>query len=89
MENNGNQNTLRVLWDKASGDVDSYLVSLTLPGSNSIEKARSANSTDVMFDNLNPGKTYQVSVSTISGTLSNKTWITVKTGRYNLFKNLL
>ncbi|XP_050963599.1 receptor-type tyrosine-protein phosphatase beta [Labeo rohita] len=79
VENNGNQNTLRVLWDKASGDVDSYLVSLTLPGSNSIEKARSANSTDVMFDNLNPGKTYQVSVSTISGTLSNKTWITVKT----------
>ncbi|KAL0195321.1 hypothetical protein M9458_008893, partial [Cirrhinus mrigala] len=60
VENNGNQNTLRVLWDKASGDVDSYLVSLTLPGSNSIEKAMSANSTDVVFDNLSPGKTYQV-----------------------------
>ncbi|XP_073703352.1 receptor-type tyrosine-protein phosphatase beta [Garra rufa] len=79
VENNGNQNTLRVLWDKASGDVDSYLVSLTLPGSKSIEKAMSANSTDVVFDGLSSGKTYQVSVSTSSGTLSNKTWITAKT----------
>uniref|UniRef100_A0A672QMH2 protein-tyrosine-phosphatase n=1 Tax=Sinocyclocheilus grahami TaxID=75366 RepID=A0A672QMH2_SINGR len=79
VENNGDQNTLRVLWDKASGDVDSYLVSLTLPGSNSIEKALSPNSTDVVFDSLSPGKTYQVSVSTRSGTLSNKTRITVKT----------
>uniref|UniRef100_A0A671K126 protein-tyrosine-phosphatase n=1 Tax=Sinocyclocheilus anshuiensis TaxID=1608454 RepID=A0A671K126_9TELE len=79
VENNGNQKTLRVLWDKASGDVDSYLVNLTLHGSNSFEKAMSPNSTDVVFDSLSPGKTYQVSVSTRSGTLSNKTWITVKT----------
>ncbi|XP_043092464.1 receptor-type tyrosine-protein phosphatase beta [Puntigrus tetrazona] len=78
-ESNGNQKTLRVLWEKASGDVDSYLVNLTLPGSNSIEKAVSPNSTDVVFDSLSPGNTYQVSVSTRSGTLSNKTWITVKT----------
>ncbi|XP_067248539.1 receptor-type tyrosine-protein phosphatase beta isoform X3 [Chanodichthys erythropterus] len=80
VENNGNQNTLRVLWDKASGDVDSYLVNLTLPGSNSIEKDLSPSSTDVVFDSLSPGKSYQVSVSTRSGTLSNKTWITGKTG---------
>ncbi|XP_067248540.1 receptor-type tyrosine-protein phosphatase beta isoform X4 [Chanodichthys erythropterus] len=79
VENNGNQNTLRVLWDKASGDVDSYLVNLTLPGSNSIEKDLSPSSTDVVFDSLSPGKSYQVSVSTRSGTLSNKTWITGKT----------
>jgi len=78
--NTDNQTTLRVLWDKAFGDVDSYLVSLALPGSNSTEKALSPDSTDVMFDNLGPGKTYQVSVSTRSGTLSNKTWITGKTG---------
>uniref|UniRef100_A0A673N6K6 protein-tyrosine-phosphatase n=1 Tax=Sinocyclocheilus rhinocerous TaxID=307959 RepID=A0A673N6K6_9TELE len=70
---------VKVLWDKASGDVDSYLVNLTLHGSNSFEKAMSPNSTDVVFDSLSPGKTYQVSVSTRSGTLSNKTWITVKT----------
>lgn len=89
MENNGNQKTLRVLWDKASGDVDSYLVNMTLPGSNSIEKAMSPNNTDVVFDSLSPGKTYQVSVSTRSGTLSNQTWITVKTGKYKLLKNLL
>lgn len=76
--NNGDQ-TLRVLWDKAFGDVDSYLVSLALPDSNSIEKVLSPDSTDVIFDNLSPGKTYQVSVSTRSGTLSNKTWITRKT----------
>lgn len=79
--NNGNQKTLRVLWDKASGDVDSYHVNLTLPGSNSFEKAVSPNSTDVVFDSLSPGMTYQVSVSTRSGTLSNNTWITVKTGK--------
>ncbi len=89
MENNGSQKTLRVLWDKASGDVDSYLVNLTLPGSNSIEKAMSLNNTDVVFDSLSPGKTYQVAVSTRSGTLSNQTWITVKTGKYKLLKNLL
>uniref|UniRef100_A0A8C1ZYE0 protein-tyrosine-phosphatase n=1 Tax=Cyprinus carpio TaxID=7962 RepID=A0A8C1ZYE0_CYPCA len=80
VENNGNQKTLRVLWDKASGDVDSYLINLTLPGSNSFVKAMSPNSTDVVFDSLIPGKTYQVSVSTRSGTLSNNTQITVKTG---------
>uniref|UniRef100_A0A9J8AXI2 protein-tyrosine-phosphatase n=1 Tax=Cyprinus carpio carpio TaxID=630221 RepID=A0A9J8AXI2_CYPCA len=79
VENNGNQKTLRVLWDKASGDVDSYLINLTLPGSNSFVKAMSPNSTDVVFDSLIPGKTYQVSVSTRSGTLSNNTQITVKT----------
>uniref|UniRef100_A0A8C2CS76 protein-tyrosine-phosphatase n=1 Tax=Cyprinus carpio TaxID=7962 RepID=A0A8C2CS76_CYPCA len=79
VDNTGDQNTLRVLWDKASGDVDSYLVSLILPGSNSIEKVLSPNSTDVVFDSLSRGKTYQVSVSTRSGTLFNKTRITVKT----------
>uniref|UniRef100_A0A8C1V0B3 protein-tyrosine-phosphatase n=1 Tax=Cyprinus carpio TaxID=7962 RepID=A0A8C1V0B3_CYPCA len=77
VDNTGDQNTLRVLWDKASGDVDSYLVSLILPGSNSIEKVLSPNSTDVVFDSLSRGKTYQVSVSTRSGTLFNKTRITV------------
>uniref|UniRef100_A0A8C1GNS6 protein-tyrosine-phosphatase n=1 Tax=Cyprinus carpio TaxID=7962 RepID=A0A8C1GNS6_CYPCA len=65
VENNGNQKTLRVLWDKASGDVDSYLVNLTLPGSNSFVKAMSPNSTDVVFDSLIPGKTYQVSFKSL------------------------
>nr|ACN64933.1 protein tyrosine phosphatase [Danio rerio] len=77
-ENNSDQNSIRVLWDKASGDVDSYLVSLTTPGSSSIEKVLPPDNTDVVFENLSPGKSYQVSVSTRSGALSNKTWITGK-----------
>lgn len=84
VQNNGSQNILRVLWDKASGDVDSYLVSLTSLGSTPIKRKLSSDTTNVMFDNLSPGKTYQVSVNTISGQLSNQTWAIGKTsmGRF-------
>ncbi|XP_073725516.1 receptor-type tyrosine-protein phosphatase beta [Misgurnus anguillicaudatus] len=74
VEKNGNQNILKVLWDKASGDVDRYLVRLTSSKSTPIEKSVSSDTTEVIFDNLSPEKTYQVSVNTISGQLSNKMW---------------
>lgn len=85
VENNGSQNSLKVLWDKASGDVDSYIVSLTSPGSTPIKKKLSSETTNVMFDSLSPGKSYQVLVNTTSGHLSNQNWSTGKTGKGRLF----
>ncbi|XP_051544635.1 LOW QUALITY PROTEIN: receptor-type tyrosine-protein phosphatase beta-like [Myxocyprinus asiaticus] len=79
VENNGSQNNLQVLWDQASGDVDSYLVSVISPGSKPIEKSLSSDTTAVMIHDLIPGKAYQVSVNTRSGTLSNQTWVTGRT----------
>ncbi|KAI7790128.1 putative receptor-type tyrosine-protein phosphatase beta, partial [Triplophysa rosa] len=79
VENNGSQNILKVLWDKASGDVDSYIVSLTSPGSTPVKRKLSSDTTNVMFDSLSPGKSYQVLVNTTSGQLSNQNWSTGKT----------
>ncbi|TRY92037.1 hypothetical protein DNTS_026802 [Danionella cerebrum] len=79
VENNAQENTIRVLWDQASGDADSYLVTLTAPDLSSSVKVLSPDGTDVLFENLDAGRIYQVSISTRSGALFNTTRITART----------
>ncbi|XP_072528839.1 receptor-type tyrosine-protein phosphatase beta [Salminus brasiliensis] len=69
LDSNRNQTSLKVSWDPAPGDVDSYLVVLLAPGS--VPQNKTPDCTEALFHNLSPGHTYEVSVYTRSANLSN------------------
>ncbi|KAI1882070.1 hypothetical protein AGOR_G00246900 [Albula goreensis] len=66
--NNGSRDTLRATWSLATGDVDSYLVILYASGSVHQQSTLPSLTTQTLFSNLTPGREYQVSVRTKSGT---------------------
>uniref|UniRef100_A0A3B3QLF1 protein-tyrosine-phosphatase n=1 Tax=Paramormyrops kingsleyae TaxID=1676925 RepID=A0A3B3QLF1_9TELE len=68
--NNGSRDSLVAVWSLASGDVDSYLVSLTALGSRHQDSMLTPDTSSAVFSGLTPGRAYQVSVSTRSGELS-------------------
>ncbi|XP_030645845.1 receptor-type tyrosine-protein phosphatase beta [Chanos chanos] len=80
LENNSSQDSLKVSWDHALGDVDSYQVTLSAPGTIAEVKTLPPNTTDTLFVNLTPSLTYRVTVTTKSGELSNQTSISGNTG---------
>lgn len=80
MESNGSQTSLQVSWDHVPGDVDSYLVQLLSNDSSVQEQTLSPNTTRAQFDHLTPGSTYQASIYTRSGDLSNQVNVTAATG---------
>ncbi|KAL4641461.1 receptor-type tyrosine-protein phosphatase beta-like [Arapaima gigas] len=67
--NNNSQDSLVASWVQATGDVDSYLISLAAPGSPLQEKTLPPSISNVCFTGLTPGQVYQVSVRTLSGEL--------------------
>ncbi|KAK3517590.1 hypothetical protein QTP70_012946 [Hemibagrus guttatus] len=79
MENSGSQTSLQVSWDQAPGDVDTYLVQLLSSDSAVQEQTLSPNTTRAQFDHLTPGSTYQASIYTRSGELSNQVNVTATT----------
>ncbi|KAG9280543.1 receptor-type tyrosine-protein phosphatase beta [Astyanax mexicanus] len=76
LDNNGSQTSLKVSWNLAPGDVDSYLVVLS---SEAVSQEKTSDSTQAFFDYLSPGHTYQVSVYTRSADLTNRINVTGST----------
>ncbi|XP_029107946.1 receptor-type tyrosine-protein phosphatase beta-like isoform X3 [Scleropages formosus] len=69
LTNNNSQDSLVVLWSRAAGDVDSYLVSLTGPDSTPREKTVPPGICQAHFGGLTPGRLYHVRVRSRSGEL--------------------
>lgn len=80
LENNNTQDSLRASWSQPQGDVDSIVVTLSSSGTTPLEKTLSSDTTKALFHQLTPGRTYQVSVATKSGELSNQSTASANTG---------
>ncbi|XP_071187861.1 receptor-type tyrosine-protein phosphatase beta-like [Salvelinus alpinus] len=79
LENNNTQDSLRASWSQPQGDVDSIVVTLSSSGTPPLEKTLSSDTTKALFHQLTPGRTYQVSVATKSGELSNQSTASANT----------
>ncbi|XP_052370533.1 receptor-type tyrosine-protein phosphatase beta-like [Oncorhynchus keta] len=79
LENNNTQDSLRASWSQPQGDVDSIVVTLSSSGTTPLEKTLSSDTTKAHFHQLTPGRTYQVSVATKSGELSNQSTASANT----------
>ncbi|XP_055761673.1 receptor-type tyrosine-protein phosphatase beta-like, partial [Salvelinus fontinalis] len=79
LENNNTQDSLRASWSRPQGDVDSIVVTLSSSGTSPLEKTLSSDTTKALFHQLTPGRTYQVSVATKSGELSNQSTASANT----------
>lgn len=79
LENNNTQDSLRASWSQPQGDVDSIVVTLSSSGTTPLEKTLSSDTTKALFHQLTPGRTYQVSVATKSGELSNQSTASANT----------
>lgn len=88
MKSNGSQTSLQVSWDRAPGDVDSYLVQLLSSDSAVQGQTLSPNTTQAQFDHLTPGSTYQASIYTRRGELSNQVIVTATTGTSYVRKSI-
>ncbi|XP_073476147.1 receptor-type tyrosine-protein phosphatase beta isoform X2 [Aquarana catesbeiana] len=69
VQNDGSSTTLKVRWKAPEGKLDSYNVSLTEQGSIKHSRTLNAASTEVIFNELTPGRLYQVNVTCIAGEL--------------------
>lgn len=68
--NDGTLTSLKVKWQRPSGNVDSYNITLFHKGT--IKESRTLGPwvTETQFKDLTPGRLYQVTISCVSGELS-------------------
>ncbi|KAK2842858.1 hypothetical protein Q5P01_013058 [Channa striata] len=67
LDNNGSSSSLRASWVSPEGGVDVYLLTLSAPGSNPQQHQLPPNVTQVVFEGLTPGRSYQLSLRTMAG----------------------
>lgn len=89
LDNNGSSHSLQASWQPAVGGVEQYLVTLSAPGSAPQEHHLPPNSTQVVFEDLTPGQSYQLSVRTAAGGLSSETRTSGRTGTCSGLRILL
>lgn len=68
--NEGNMTSLKVKWQRPSGNVDFYNITLSYQGTIKQSKTLASQITESQFKDLAPGRLYQVTVSCVSGELS-------------------
>nr|XP_033491257.1 receptor-type tyrosine-protein phosphatase beta-like isoform X2 [Epinephelus lanceolatus] len=73
LDNNGSSDSLQASWLSPEGGVDAYLVTLTAVGWTPQERLLPANITQVVFEGLTPGRSYQLCVKTMAGGRSSET----------------
>ncbi|XP_039990021.1 receptor-type tyrosine-protein phosphatase beta-like isoform X2 [Xiphias gladius] len=73
LDNNGSSESLLASWVKPEGGVDDYLVTLSALGSTPQQHRLPHNITQVVFEGLTPGRSYQLSVRTTAGGQSTET----------------
>lgn len=83
LENNGSSDHLRASWLPPKGGVESYLVTLRAPGSDPQLRHLLPNITQVEFEGLTPGRSYEVSVSSSAGSQSTESRSTARTGEFS------
>ncbi|XP_076588386.1 receptor-type tyrosine-protein phosphatase beta isoform X2 [Chaetodon auriga] len=73
LDNNGSSDSLQASWVPPEGGVDVYLATLSALGSPPQERRLYPNITKVVFEDLTPGHSYQLSVRTTAGGRSSET----------------
>uniref|UniRef100_A0A3B4XEA2 protein-tyrosine-phosphatase n=1 Tax=Seriola lalandi dorsalis TaxID=1841481 RepID=A0A3B4XEA2_SERLL len=73
LDNNGSSHSLLASWASPEGGVDRYLVTLSALGSTLQQHVLPPNVTQVVFEGLAPGRSYQLSVRTTAGGQSTET----------------
>ncbi|XP_069831294.1 receptor-type tyrosine-protein phosphatase beta isoform X1 [Dendropsophus ebraccatus] len=68
--NEGSSTKLKVHWKTPRGRLDSYNITLSQKGSIKYIRTLNSASTEVIFNDLTPGRLYQVNVTSIAGVLS-------------------
>ncbi|XP_039721950.1 receptor-type tyrosine-protein phosphatase beta isoform X2 [Pteropus medius] len=66
----GSLTSLKVKWQRPSGNVDSYNVTLSHQGTIKESRILAPQVTETQFKNLTPGRLYQVTISCVSGELA-------------------
>nr|KAF6497303.1 protein tyrosine phosphatase receptor type B [Rousettus aegyptiacus] len=66
----GSLTSLKVKWQKPSGNVDSYNVTLSHQGTIKESRILAPQVTETQFKDLTPGRLYQVTISCVSGELA-------------------
>lgn len=79
VSNNGRMDFLSVLWRPAAGDVDSYRVSLRDQEQTVQVLAVSKSSPECVFNSLVPGRLYNISITSRSGSFQNHTFVQERT----------
>lgn len=83
LENNGSSDRLWASWLPPKGGVESYLVTLRAPGSDPQLRHVLPNITQVEFEGLTPGRSYEVSVSSSAGGQRTESRSTARTGEFS------
>ncbi|XP_014919103.2 receptor-type tyrosine-protein phosphatase beta isoform X2 [Acinonyx jubatus] len=68
--NDGTLTSLKVKWQRPSGNVDSYNITLFHKGTIKESRTLGPRVTETQFKDLTPGRLYQVTISCVSGELS-------------------
>lgn len=84
VNNSGRSDYLSVSWLPASGDVDSYLVTLSHDGQIVQTLTISKSFSECSFSSLTPGTLYNVVITTKSGKYENCSFSQERTGKENL-----
>ncbi|XP_041819608.1 receptor-type tyrosine-protein phosphatase beta [Chelmon rostratus] len=74
-----NSTNLSLSWQQPEGDLDELLIALSTNGTSRWEMTLPPDATEVAVDQMTPGSTYQVVVTSRSGQLTNQSEITVRT----------
>lgn len=83
LDNNGSSDRLQASWLPPAGGVDVYLVTLTAQSSAPQQLRLTPNITWAVFQDLTPGRSYQLTVSTAAGGGISETRTSGRTGRHS------
>lgn len=83
LDNNGRSDSLRASWISADGAVEVYLVTLSDTGPTPLQRRLPPNITQVVFEGLIPGRSYELSVKTAAGGQSTETRTSGRTGGFS------
>ena len=72
--------SLKVKWQRPSGNVDSYNITLFHKGAIKESRTLGPRVTETQFKDLTPGRLYQVTISCVSGELSAQKMAVGRTG---------
>lgn len=88
VNNSGRRDYLSVSWLPATGDVDSYLVTLSHNGQTVQTLTISKSFSECSFSSLTPGRLYNVMITTKSGKYENHSFSQERTGKKDRKKKL-
>lgn len=89
ISNDGQSSSLRVNWTPGQGDVDRYSVSLSHVTGQAEERSVPKHVNEMSFHSLLPGQQYMITITSVSGSLSNNSTAAGRTGMHHCILNYI